>query len=109
MKRAPKIDYRRLLAEYGRLGVDALSKSTPVDSGKTADSWKYEIIQNGSSFSIVWSNTNVVGNTTVAILLQYGHGTANGGFVQGIDYINPTMKPIFESMADKAWREVASI
>lgn len=95
------------LDKYGKLGVDALSRATPVDTGKTAASWYYEIEITDYGAKITWSNSNVVKDwANVAIMLQYGHGTRNGGYVQGIDYINPAMRPIFEKIADAAWEEV---
>lgn len=98
---------REILEHYGREGVAALSTATPVDTGKTASSWQYEIIQNEQSSSIVFTNSNVTKtNIPIAILLQYGHGTGNGGYVQGRDFINPAVKPIFDKIADQAWREV---
>ena len=97
---------RSVLDRYGRQGVAALQMYTPKDSGETANSWKYEIFNLG----IVWSNTNVTGNgTPVAILLQYGHGTKNGGYVQGRDYINPALQPIFDEIADNCWKEVENL
>lgn len=95
------------LDKYGRMGVDALRSVTPVDSGDTANSWTYNIYYNkNESVRIVFSNTNVVDGVPVAILLQYGHGTRNGGFVQGRDYIKPAIQPIFDEIAKTAWREV---
>lgn len=95
------------LDKYGRMGVDALRSVTPVDSGDTANSWRYDIYYNkNESVRIVFSNTNVVDGVPVAILLQYGHGTRNGGFVQGKDYINPAIQPIFDEIAQTAWKEV---
>ena len=95
-----------VLDRYGRQGVAALQMYTPKDSGETANSWKYEIFNLG----IAWSNTNVTGNgTPVAILLQYGHGTKNGGYVQGRDYINPALQPIFDEIADNCWKEVENL
>lgn len=99
-------DYLNILSEYGKKGVSALKSATPVDSGLTRDSWNYEIESGAGKTTIRWTNSNVVGGTSVAILLQYGHGTKNGGFVQGIDYINPAMRPIFQQMANEAWRRV---
>lgn len=97
---------RMVLAKYGQLGVTALQNATPRRSGKTAYSWSYEI--NGTS--LIFTNSNTVGNgVPVAILIQYGHGTGTGGYVQGIDYINPTMRPIFEKIADDCLREVANL
>ncbi len=99
---------RPILEKYGKLGVEELRKATPKDSGKTADSWKYEIIEDeDGKLEIVWSNTNVVDDwANVAILLQYGHATRNGGYVKGIDYINPAIEKVFSGMANEAWKEV---
>lgn len=99
-------DYMRVLEKYGELGVTALSNATPKDTGLTASSWSYEIIQNAGSISIVWNNSNVQNYVNIALILQYGHGTRNGGYVQGRDYINPAMRPIFDEMAERAWKEV---
>lgn len=97
----------RTLHTYGQKGVQALSMATPVDTGKTASSWSYEVTHSRGSFSICWHNANVTSDgTPVAILLQYGHGTGTGGYVQGVDYINPALRPIFDQMADEVWREV---
>lgn len=93
---------------YGRKGVAALSAATPVDTGKTAASWNYEIHYSKGGVSIVWTNSNVNKGENIAILIQYGHGTRNGGFVQGRDYINPALRPIFDEIADSAWKEVTS-
>jgi hypothetical protein len=100
---------RLILDKYGKKGVEALRDATPKDTGKTADSWYYEIVEdNDGQLKIVWKNSNVVdGKVNVAILLQYGHATKNGGFVQGIDYINPAIQSIFTQMADEAWKEVS--
>lgn len=94
------------LNEYGRAGVDALSSATPVDSGKTANSWDYEIYEENGSVIISWNNSNVNNGVPIAVILQYGHGTKNGGYVRGVDYINPALRPIFESIANSAWEEV---
>lgn len=94
------------LESYGVEGVNALASATPVESGLTASSWIYEIIQDASSYSIVWSNTNVVDGRPIAILLQYGHGTGTGGYVQGRDYINPALQPIFDRIAAEVWKVV---
>jgi hypothetical protein len=96
------------LERFGAEGVSALSASTPVDSGETANSWTYEVVRERGSWSIIWGNTHVVDGRPIAILLQYGHGTGTGGFVQGRDYINPAMRPIFDRMADEAWKAVTS-
>lgn len=98
---------RAILGKYGKLGVEELRKATPKDTGKTSECWKYEIVEEDGKFSIVWSNTNVVDDwANVAILLQYGHATRNGGFVKGTDYINPAIEKVFQGLADEAWKEV---
>lgn len=94
------------LTKYGEMGVEALSAATPVDTGLTAASWEYDIKENKNGLSIVWRNTNVVDGQPIAILLQYGHATRNGGYVTGIDYINPALKPVFEKMKKDIWLEV---
>jgi hypothetical protein len=96
----------KCLNRYGQEGVVALASATPKDSGKTASSWRYELKQDANSYSIIWSNTNIVRGTPVAVLIQYGHGTGTGGFVQGRDYINPALRPIFDRIANEVWREV---
>lgn len=102
-------NYRRVLEQYGREGVAALAAATPKDSGKTASSWEYEITEKNGQLSVTWKNTNVNDGVNIAVILQYGHGTRNGGYVQGIDYINPALRPIFEKMADAAWKEVSAL
>ena len=95
-----------LLDKYGREGVAALSSATPIDSGKTANSWNYEITNKNGSVTISFNNSNIQNGVPIAIILQYGHGTKNGGWVQGRDYINPAIQPVFDEIVDKAWREV---
>lgn len=95
------------LDRYGREGVIALSKATPVETSLTANSWEYRVIK-GKRPAIEWYNTNVVNGTPIAILIQYGHGTGTGGYVQGRDYINPAIRPIFEKIADNVWKKVRS-
>lgn len=102
-------DYISVLQKFGQQGVSALSAATPIDSGMTAVSWSYEIKQESSRISIIWKNSNVNKGVNIAIILQYGHATGNGGYAEGIDYINPALKPIFEKMADAAWKEVTRI
>lgn len=97
------------LGKYGKAGVDALASATPVDSGLTADSWYYEIEKGSGSTSIVFYNSNVNKGVNIAIILQYGHGTGTGGWVEGRDYINPAIQPVFEEIAEKAWKEVTSV
>lgn len=106
LKKSLGRDYRSVLEKYGQMGVSALAAYTPVDSGITASSWSYEIIQNGSSMSIVWNNSNVQRGVNIAVILQYGHGTGTGGYVEGRDYINPALQPIFDQLAEAAWKEV---
>lgn len=100
--------YRNVLEKYGQYGVAALSAATPIDTGETAFSWSYEIEEKGSSISVVWYNSNVQNGYNIAIILQYGHGTKNGGYVEGRDYINPALQPIFDKLAEEAWKEVSS-
>ncbi len=94
--------------KYGQLGVEALASHTPKKTGKTAASWKYEIEKNANGVSIVWSNDNINDNVSIAIILQYGHGTRSGAYVQGIDYINPAIAPIFKQLSNDAWNEVTN-
>ena len=94
------------LDKYGREGVAALSSATPVDSGLTASSWYYEITNTKGSARITFYNSNVQNGVPIAIILQYGHGTGTGGWVEGRDYINPAVQPLFDKIAESAWREV---
>lgn len=105
-KEAAKIG---VLDKYGREGVAALSSATPVESGKTASSWYYEIKRQNGIISIDFLNSNINKGVPIAIILQYGHGTSTGGWVQGKDYINPAIQPIFDKIADAAWKEVTKI
>lgn len=98
--------YIKDLDKYGQMGVAALSSATPVDSGLTASSWSYDIKEKNNAIIVTWRNDNIVDGYPIAILLQYGHGTRNGGFVQGRDYINPAIQPIFDKIADNMWKEV---
>lgn len=97
------------LDKYGRQGVAALSSATPIDSGLTAESWYYEIENKKGSTTITFYNSNVQNGVPIAIVLQYGHGTRNGGWVQGRDYINPAIQPIFDEIVNEAWREVTKL
>ena len=99
-------EYLNGLDKYGVEGVLALALATPYKTGKTASSWDYEIHRTKGTTSIIWTNSNINKGVNIAVILQYGHGTRNGGYVRGIDYINPAMKPIFEEIARKAWEEV---
>ena len=99
---------RPILERYGQKGVDALAEATPKDTGKTSESWAYRIDETDNGYKIVWTNSNANNGVMIAMLLQYGHGTGTGGWVEGIDYINPAIRSIFHQMADDAWKEVAS-
>lgn len=109
LKKSLGKDYRKVLEHYGQQGVYALSNATPIESGETAASWDYEIIQNEGKILIVWKNYNVNKGVNIAVILQYGHATRNGGYVQGRDYINPALRPIFDKLAEAAWKEVTSV
>ena len=97
-----------IMEKYGQQGVAALSAATPVDTGLTAGSWGYEIKRYNGVLSIYWTNTNINKNVNIALILQLGHGTRNGGYVQGRDYINPAIRPIFDRIAEEAWNEVVN-
>lgn len=97
------------LDKYGREGVAALSSATPIDSGLTASSWYYKVEHTNGSAKINFYNSNIQNGVPIAIILQYGHGTGNGGWVQGRDYINPAIQPIFDKIAENAWREVTKL
>ena len=102
LKEAAKLG---VLDKYGREGVAALASATPTETGLTASSWTYEIERKGSSVSIVYKNSNINKGVPIAVILQYGHGTGTGGWVQGRDYINPAIQPVFDRIADEAWKE----
>jgi hypothetical protein len=94
------------LDRYGRMGVDALSNASPRDTGRMASSWGYQIGHTDGVYSISWFNTDREGGINVAVILQYGHGTGTGGYVVGIDYINPAIRPIMERALEDMWRQV---
>ena len=98
-----------ILDKYGKEGVAALASATPTDTGKTANSWYYEIERRNGSVSITFNNSNINKNVPIAIILQYGHGTGTGGWVQGRDYINPAIQPLFDRLAEEAWKEVTKL
>ena len=106
LERAKNLVHLSDLDRYGREGVAALASATPVDTGKTAASWYYDIKINKESASITFNNSNIQNGVPIAIILQYGHGTRNGGGVEGRDYINPVIQPIFDKIAEEAWKEV---
>lgn len=109
LERVKDVAHVGILDKYGGEGVAALAAATPMDSGKTACSWYYEIVNDGKSATISFHNSNVNEGIPIAVILQYGHGTRNGGWVQGRDYINPAIQPIFDRIADEAWREVTKL
>lgn len=104
-----KLTGSSLFDKYGQMGVEALRANTPRRTGMTADSWYYEIEHSVGSTQIVWKNRNANKEVLIAILIQYGHGTRNGGYVEGYDYINPTMNKLFSKMAEDLWKEVLSL
>lgn len=109
LEKAKEIVHVGELDKYGQEGVAALSSATPVDSGKTANSWYYEIHRTNESVSITFNNSNIQNGVPIAIILQLGHGTGTGGWVEGRDYINPAIRPIFDKIADNAWKEVTKL
>lgn len=108
LNRMKRREYLNVLDEFGREGVQALRNATPVDSGATAEAWDYEIKRSRNYTEIVWTNSNINDGVPIAVILQYGHGTGTGGYVQGRDYINPAIRPIFDEIAEKAWKVVVS-
>lgn len=106
LERAKEAVHLGDLDKYGREGVAALASATPVDSGKTATSWYYEIENKKGQVSIRFNNSNIQNGVPIAIIIQYGHVTGTGGWVEGRDYINPSIRPIFDDIANKVWREV---
>lgn len=109
LEKAKNVIRLGILDKYGREGVAALASATPVESGQTAASWHYEVEHGKSSASITFTNSHVNDGVSIAIILQYGHGTGTGGWVQGRDYINPAIQPIFDKIAEDVWREVTKL
>ena len=107
--KAKAVKLEPILRKYGEQGVAALQATTPRDTGLTANSWYYEIERSGGSVSIAFYNSNIQNGIPIAIILQYGHGTGTGGWVQGRDYINPALQPVFDGIAEQAWREVTKL
>ena len=97
------------LDKYGREGVAALASATPVDTGETANSWYYEIVHENETVTITFNNSHIQNGVPIAVILQYGHGTGTGGWVEGRDYINPAIQPLFDKIAENAWREVTKL
>ena len=102
-------DVSDILDKYGKRGVSALAASTPVDSGLTASSWYYKVQSSRSNATLTFHNSNINNGVPIAIILQYGHGTGTGGWVEGRDYINPDIQPIFDEIVEEAWKEVTSL
>lgn len=109
LERAKEVVRLGDLDRYGREGVAALASATPVETGLTANSWRYEIVNKKGIIEISFNNSNIQNGVPIAIILQYGHGTRNGGWVQGRDYINPAIRPIFDRIANDMWREVSKL
>ena len=108
LNKMEKFNVEKTLKKYGQMGVDALASATPIDSGTTANSWGYEIVTSKEGATIHWTNTNQNRGVYIAVILQYGHGTGTGGYVQGRDYINPAIRPVFDKRAEEAWMEVVN-
>ena len=106
LKRNRQAEIESLLTQYAEEGVNALKAATPVRTGKTAESWQYEIVKEHNKYMINWTNSNVNNGVPIAVILEYGHGTGWGGYVQGRHYISPAIRPIFDKIADNAWKEV---
>lgn len=109
LERVKEVIRRGDLDKYGRAGVAALASATPIDTGLTASSWYYEIEHTNGSAVISFHNSNIQNGVPIAVILQYGHGTGTGGWVEGRDYINPAIRPIFDAIANDAWREVTRL
>lgn len=109
LQRLENIHTLNVFDKYGKEGVAALASATPTDTGLTANSWYYKVEHTDSSISLIFCNSNVQKGIPIAIILQYGHGTRNGGWVEGRDYINPAIQPIFDKLAKDAWREVTKL
>lgn len=109
LKKNQKPSYLHVIETYAAKGVEALSSATPVDSGLTASSWSYKIVPGDGRTTIEYHNSNINEGVPIAIILQYGHGTGTGGWVEGRDYINPAIQPIFDQIADQAWKEVTKV
>ena len=109
LEKAREVIKLGVLDKYGRRGVEALSSATPMDSGLTANSWYYKIEQGNGSATIGFYNSNINDGVPIAVILQYGHGTGTGGWVEGRDYINPSIQPIFDEIAEAAWKEVTNL
>jgi hypothetical protein len=108
LQRLSKQDIFAALDSYARAGVEALKSATPFETGVTSESWSYQISKSFGTYKITWSNSHVVNGVPVVIMLQYGHGTGTGGYVQGRDFINPAIRPIFDKISSDVWKAVTS-
>lgn len=108
-KKLSKISMNDILNRYGEIGVQALKSATPVRTGKTANSWGYEIVNENNRVSMYWTNSNFNKNVNIAVIIQLGHGTRTGGYVEGINYIPEAIRPVFEQIAECAWKEVVKV
>lgn len=106
LSRMNNLQIESILSKFGAQGVQALRAATPVSTGLAASSWSYEVIKTGRRWTVAWNNTDIENGYPVAVMIQYGHGTGTGGYVQGIDYINPALKPLFQQLADEVWKVV---
>ena len=106
LMKSQQMDFDSLLKTYAEEGVNALKSATPVRTGKTADSWSYEIIKTRKQISICWNNSNINEGVPIAVIIEYGHGTGWGGYVQGRPYISPTIQPVFDKISESIWKEV---
>lgn len=109
LEKAKRLEIQSVLDRYGSVGVSALSSATPVESGATASAWYYEVSIKRGAYTITFFNSNVNKGVPIAIILQYGHGTRNGGWVNGRDYINPSIQPVFDEIVEEAWKEVTKL
>lgn len=109
LNKLDNLDFTQILSKYGQMGVTALAAATPRDDGSTAASWGYEIVHENGRIIIYWTNTDQNKGVYIAVILQYGHGTGTGGYVAPTDYINPAMRPVFDQIAEAAWREVTRL
>jgi hypothetical protein len=106
LNRMKRGDAFSTLERWAEEGVRGLAANTPVDSGVSAESWTYDVVRRRGRYTIIWKNTNVINNTPLVIMLQYGHGTRQGGYVRGRDFINPVIQPLFDKIANEVWKEV---
>lgn len=109
LTKARRLDLRNILEKYAQQGVMALANSTPIDSGVTSNSWSYEIVITSRGYKLSWTNASIDNGIPVVILIQYGHGTGNGGYVQGRDFINPAIHPIMDTIGNNLWEEVSKL